>query len=531
MKSIFIACALAAGTCLYVGAQPLAVTLHPEACAPVATADGSAHLLSAPAQDRMSAPWQSACRQAPRKATGETTWKFKNYDAYQKVGDEWVQTWSITRKIDPVTGYVPSETAKITEGIFPDNIHTHYQLVESEYDEYGRRVLYLGYMGDTPDEMTLVVREITEYFKDTTTDSHPKSFYSQTSTDNGVTWQNVTNSRIDVEYDAEGRVIRVADYYYAFDDNDVWASHLQSDASIVYGADNRPAMITIQFDGYKRIIRDIEWGNYNPEDIYGISLLRYDIPKAGSSWCSHAVFTNEEDMTRVFSTDMTVDGTTTTVNYTRILKGEEKPATLNEVAEGTYIHYLFPERHNNTYGLVNTYKSVKYYVPGEETYQSREELVGSTYIPDVRFRIEQRSVYPAAYDVDGNLIYYCYRTCDASKVTFHEDSGMVYEYITTGESYRGEVDVVGDGLPWYIYKPIAEWPEVYNFETILPEDVPYKRVYTNWVKATDAIGAAEVDDSAFTVEWYTIDGCRVANPSGGIFIRRQGTQATKVLLK
>lgn len=529
MKSIIIACAVAAGACLCVGAQPLCVTLHPEACAPVAMADSPGNLFSAPGHDRMATPGQSARRQAPRKAANDGTWNFKNFEGYQKVGDEWVLVRSETREIDPVTGYALSESSKLVLGEYPDNLQTLYQLVEYEYDEYGRTILRTTCQGDTPEAMTPVQRDVTEYFEDAGgSASYVKCSYSQYAYDGGATWVDFPNSRTDEERDAEGRVTRVATYYYTYDNSGARVPVLESDASIMYGADNRPASVTVRNgDGSTRMIRDIEWESYNPADIYGISWLHYRWLGTGDSRCSHAVFTDsrEGEPTRTFSSDMTVDGATSTVNYTRILEGEEKPGEWNEVKEGTYVQYDCPGDDFNTY----TYEM--YYVPGEDWYQYWEQIDGHRFVPVVHFRIDSRSIYPTGQDSDGNPMYFGLRIGSTSGITYHEDSGMVHEYVTPGATDRGSVDVVGLGLPWYVDKPLDEWPELYDFGTTPDTATPFKRVYTNWVKATDAIGAAEVDDSAFPVEWYTIDGCRVANPSGGIFIRRQGTQATKVLLK
>ena len=41
----------------------------------------------------------------------------------------------------------------------------------------------------------------------------------------------------------------------------------------------------------------------------------------------------------------------------------------------------------------------------------------------------------------------------------------------------------------------------------------------------------ENSDANAPVEWYTLQGVRVENPSNGIFIRRQGSRAAKVALK
>jgi hypothetical protein len=39
-----------------------------------------------------------------------------------------------------------------------------------------------------------------------------------------------------------------------------------------------------------------------------------------------------------------------------------------------------------------------------------------------------------------------------------------------------------------------------------------------------------VDENA-PVEYYNLQGVRVANPQGGIYVKRQGNKATKILVK
>jgi len=48
----------------------------------------------------------------------------------------------------------------------------------------------------------------------------------------------------------------------------------------------------------------------------------------------------------------------------------------------------------------------------------------------------------------------------------------------------------------------------------------------------DAAGIADIeDDSQAPVEYYDLRGIRVENPSAGLYIRRQGSQVSKVLIK
>jgi hypothetical protein len=50
-------------------------------------------------------------------------------------------------------------------------------------------------------------------------------------------------------------------------------------------------------------------------------------------------------------------------------------------------------------------------------------------------------------------------------------------------------------------------------------------------KSNAGVGNVAVDESAAPVEYFNLQGVRVANPQNGLYIRRQGTKATKVLVK
>ena len=55
-----------------------------------------------------------------------------------------------------------------------------------------------------------------------------------------------------------------------------------------------------------------------------------------------------------------------------------------------------------------------------------------------------------------------------------------------------------------------------------------KFVFTN--SSTNAVTDFEIDNSNAPVEYYNLQGVRVAEPSNGIFIRRQGTKVSKIAL-
>ena len=47
---------------------------------------------------------------------------------------------------------------------------------------------------------------------------------------------------------------------------------------------------------------------------------------------------------------------------------------------------------------------------------------------------------------------------------------------------------------------------------------------------TTAVGGVEINDNA-PIEYYNLNGQRVADPSNGIFIRKQGSKTSKVAIK
>ncbi|MDE6527975.1 MAG: hypothetical protein K2L78_02875, partial [Muribaculaceae bacterium] len=46
-----------------------------------------------------------------------------------------------------------------------------------------------------------------------------------------------------------------------------------------------------------------------------------------------------------------------------------------------------------------------------------------------------------------------------------------------------------------------------------------------------SVNVAEADDADAPVEYYNLQGMRVANPENGLFIRRQGNKVEKVVIR
>lgn len=115
-------------------------------------------------------------------------------------------------------------------------------------------------------------------------------------------------------------------------------------------------------------------------------------------------------------------------------------------------------------------------------------------------------------------------TCDVMSVaddTFN-DNTVVFE--ATVDDY-GDVTLTAPVLGWCITSPEAYAGNgnfVYN---------PSIQLLYNPFDQLTAIEAISINESAAPVEYFNLQGVRVANPENGLYIRRQGNTATKVLVK
>ena len=86
------------------------------------------------------------------------------------------------------------------------------------------------------------------------------------------------------------------------------------------------------------------------------------------------------------------------------------------------------------------------------------------------------------------------------------------------------------GYPYYASIEFSGFDEDGNW---LP-DTYFLTFYFNGLKDSEGgqsgvISVEEVENAP--VEYYNINGMRVANPSNGIFIRKQGSKTTKVVIR
>lgn len=110
-----------------------------------------------------------------------------------------------------------------------------------------------------------------------------------------------------------------------------------------------------------------------------------------------------------------------------------------------------------------------------------------------------------------------------------------YEVYTEERDYtNGVQDFYLDRVATPTFDPEYGYPTQYivtmcNVEggTFINES---RKDLSNYVQVTDGIESVTVSDENAPVEYYNLQGVRVVNPQGGVFIRRQGSSVSKVVL-
>ena len=104
-------------------------------------------------------------------------------------------------------------------------------------------------------------------------------------------------------------------------------------------------------------------------------------------------------------------------------------------------------------------------------------------------------------------------------------------YIFDGEEYV-EGRLVGE----VTYDETNGYPLTYTIASLDPETeemIPEMRIaFSDYslITAVKGICSDQIEDEAAPVEYYNLNGQRVLNPGHGIYLRRQGTKTTKVVL-
>lgn len=129
------------------------------------------------------------------------------------------------------------------------------------------------------------------------------------------------------------------------------------------------------------------------------------------------------------------------------------------------------------------------------------------------------AVYAYVVDAYGNLL-----EMSENDLEYDENGELIYRYAS---SLKGEVEYDPDfGYPLeYISSYMYNGDEEY-----IPQD---RVVYSDYTNVAETVGVKAVESSSADapVEFYNLNGVRVSNPADGIFIRRQGNNVSKVIVK
>lgn len=154
-------------------------------------------------------------------------------------------------------------------------------------------------------------------------------------------------------------------------------------------------------------------------------------------------------------------------------------------------------------------------------------------------RIDENDSYKATvYKVDiddddeGNLVF---DEAQETMFSYIEDAyGIVIEDLETYVKEGGEAQTYGSmGEVAYdeVYGYPLEYISKYMYNGEWQEYM--KIVYSDYINVAETVGIQAVESSSADapVEYFNLNGMRVSNPTGGIFIRRQGNKVSKVVVK
>lgn len=134
------------------------------------------------------------------------------------------------------------------------------------------------------------------------------------------------------------------------------------------------------------------------------------------------------------------------------------------------------------------------------------------------------------YDVDGTTVTFTGDKYIDKNTDKYDSYGILVESISEEQSsyYSGISKSVADVTydPTYGYPTEVVFKYSYNDE---PMQMQSRQVYGDYALYS-GVEAPVVDENA-PVEYYNLQGVRVANPSNGIYIRRQGTAVSKVMIR
>jgi hypothetical protein len=96
------------------------------------------------------------------------------------------------------------------------------------------------------------------------------------------------------------------------------------------------------------------------------------------------------------------------------------------------------------------------------------------------------------------------------------------------------IDFTGRLSDAYTANPISNqglWLQFYNTGTQFPHETTFSFRNARWTSATSGIADIAADAADGVATYYNLQGVQVANPTNGLYIKKQGNTTSKVLLK
>lgn len=409
-----------------------------------------------------------------RRATSKELWKAGTVTTYYIADDQWTEAEKTNYQYN-----VHGDVTKYTKAT---------ETCEYSYDALGRCTGFTTY--DPTVEPPLPYSK-QEYAYDTVVKdlivSTTTYFYNQEKKE----WDILNGEKDVITRNADGNVTKIESLEYeSWTDVPGWNNKYL--VEITYGADKKANAFKVTYiDGtlteVEADVADITWYETNGQ-LVDFEMDEYDFFMGAN---------------RIKSARGLKEGTypyVGDITYANEYKADNKgyKFTANLLGE------LYMSTDYTVLDQYGSYTSEEY----EIDYDSEDD---GSYVRDDA----QLSVYSKVYDAYGLVLKNSETYYDGSDKTLPFNS----QYLTTGK---------------VTYDPVHGYPLEYIVSNAYDGDEPqlYSReVFSDYYDVIAAgVDTIEATDNA-PVEYYNLQGVRVQNPESGLYIRRQGSKVTKVLVK
>ncbi|MDE6287312.1 MAG: hypothetical protein K2M00_00835 [Muribaculaceae bacterium] len=178
-----------------------------------------------------------------------------------------------------------------------------------------------------------------------------------------------------------------------------------------------------------------------------------------------------------------------------------------------------------TYGAAN---SVKY-----ELVVAGEVVESLDYIGLDAYGSHEKTEYSVSYEFIEETNEWEFEYADTYWTKRVYDAYGYELYYGSKESSDGELYYQSERVGTVTYDSQYGYPTEYVSTNSYGGGAPRndsRMVFGDYVQVTDGVESVTVSDENAPVEYFNLQGVRVNNPQGGIFIRRQGTSTSKVVL-